>query len=57
MIDDQICYFNYLILDRNIFEAGQKEMESKRIMTNAIRFMSSYQEIQIMVDRSVHIAH
>jgi hypothetical protein len=44
MIDDHICYFNYLILDRNIFEAGQKEMESNGIMTDAIRFMSSYQE-------------
>jgi hypothetical protein len=52
MIDDQICYFYYLILDRKVFEAGQKEMESKGIMTDAIKFMGSYQE-----DGSVHIVH
>ncbi len=56
-MDDQICYFFYLILDRNVFEAGQKEMESKGIMTDAVKFMGSFQEIQIMEDESVHIVH
>jgi hypothetical protein len=32
-------------------------MESKGIMTDAIEFMGSYQEIQIMEDGSVHIVH
>jgi hypothetical protein len=40
-----VCYFYYLILDRKVFEAGQKEKESKGIMTDAIKFMGSYQEI------------
>jgi hypothetical protein len=57
IIDDQICYFYYLILDHKVFEAGQKEKESKGIMTDAINFMGSYQEIQIMEDGSVHIVH
>lgn len=57
LIDDQIWYFYYLIIDRKVFEADQKEMELKGIMTDAIKFMGSYQEIQIMEDGSVHIVH
>jgi hypothetical protein len=57
MIDDQICYFYYLILDRKVFETCQKEMETTGIMTDAIKFMGSYQEIQIREDGSVHIVH
>ncbi len=52
-----VCYFYYLILDRKVFEAGQKEIESMGITTDAIQFMGSYQEIQIMEDGSVHIVH
>jgi hypothetical protein len=57
MIDGPIYYFYYLILDRKVFEVGRKVMESKGIMTDAINFMGSYQEIQIMEDGSVHIVH
>jgi hypothetical protein len=28
MIDDQICYFYYLILDRKVFEVGQKNQKA-----------------------------
>jgi len=55
LIDDQICYFYYLILDRKVFDAGQKERELKGITTDAIKFMGSYQEIQIMENGSVDI--
>ena len=57
LIDGQICYFYYLILDRKVFESGQKEMATKGIMTDAIKFMGSYQEIHIMKDGSFHIVH
>jgi hypothetical protein len=49
----------FLLLDfrPKVFEAGQKEMKIKGIMTDALKFMGSYQEIQIMEDGGVYIVH
>jgi hypothetical protein len=57
MIDGQECYFYHLILDREVYEAGRKQFERDNIMTDAIKYMRSYQEIQIFVDGSIHIVY
>jgi hypothetical protein len=54
---EQKCYFYYLILDREVYEAGQNEFVTKGIMTDAIKYMGSYQEVQIFDDGSIHIVH
>ncbi|TWD96557.1 hypothetical protein FB550_111217 [Neobacillus bataviensis] len=57
IIDEQNCHIYYLILDRELYEAGQNEFMTKGIITDAIKYMGSYQEIQVFDDGSIHIAH
>ncbi|MDN3015856.1 hypothetical protein PH210_06495 [Paenibacillus sp. BSR1-1] len=57
MIDELKCHFYYLIINREIYEAGQNELVTKGIITDAIKYMGSYQEVQIFDDGSIHVAH
>lgn len=57
LIDGQKCYFYNLILDRNVFEVGQRELKKEGFMKDALTFLGSYQSIQIFEDGSIHIVH
>lgn len=56
IIGEEKCYFYYLILDREAFMRGHKEMEEKGYTTGTALLMS-YQPIQIMESGSIHIVH
>ncbi|GHI01376.1 hypothetical protein [Neobacillus kokaensis] len=56
-VEEQNCYFYILIVDRYIYEFGQKELEEKGVLTNAFKFMRSHQDIQILEDGSVLIVY
>lgn len=57
MIDDEKIYFYSLILDRKIFEEGQKQMSKDGFMADALDYMNSYQSIEIFEDGRIHIIH
>ncbi|WP_231885698.1 hypothetical protein [Sporosarcina psychrophila] len=44
MIGDEKVYFYSLILDRKVFEDGQKQMAKDGFMVDALNFMNSYQQ-------------
>lgn len=56
LVGTEICYFYYLILDRAVFEEEVKKLHSGT-MTDSLKFLNSYQNIQIMDGGSVHIVH
>lgn len=57
VIDDQKVYFYSLILDREVFEDGQKQMLKDGFMADALNFMNSYQPVEIFEDGRIHIIH
>ena len=54
--DATICYRYNLILDREVYERGVREL-MRGSMSDAGDFLASYQSIEIMLEGSVHIVH
>ncbi len=57
VIGDQKVYFYSLILNRKVFEDGQKQMLKDGFMADALDFMNSYQPVEIFEDGRIHIIH
>lgn len=57
-IDGMACYFYALILNQETYLNGRALMKTGQPMQyNALKFLNSYQSIQIMDDGRVHIVH
>lgn len=66
-IGDRKCYFYYLILDKDAFNAGRESFAERtslndlflnnNFISNARHYLFSYQSIEIFEDGSVHIIH
>lgn len=57
VIGNQKVYFYSLILNRKVFEDGQKQMIKDGFMFDALDFMNSYQPVEIFEDGRIHIIH
>ncbi|MCM3389347.1 hypothetical protein LG296_20340 (plasmid) [Ureibacillus chungkukjangi] len=55
-VHNQKCYFYILIVNEKAFKYGLKAFQHKGII-DSTNYMTSYQEIQIFEDGSVHIVH
>ena len=54
--DETICYRYSLVLDREVYEKGIRQLVQGS-MSDAGDFLASYQTIEIMLDGSVHVIH
>ena len=56
IIENEICYFYNLILDRKVYDQENRKLIEGRL-GDAMALLSSYQSIEIMSTGSVHIIH
>ncbi|MBJ8108950.1 hypothetical protein JDS99_04635 [Bacillus cereus group sp. N6] len=56
-IDDQECYFYYLILDEKEFTKGRELLLKNGMLVTSIEYLGSYQSIEIFEDGRIHIVH
>lgn len=54
--DEMICYRYSLVLDREVYEKGVRQLVQGS-MSDAGDFLASYQAIEVMLDGSVHVIH
>ena len=54
--DASICYRYNLVLDREVYERGMRQLVQGS-MSDAGDFLGSYQSIEIMLDGHVHVIH
>lgn len=56
IIDNRRCYFYYLILDKEVFLNGQKELREKGFLSG-IEYLESHQPVEIWDNGDIHIIH
>ena len=59
MVGDIICYFYSLVSDHGAYRKGRKLLSQGQSVSGefGMKFISSYQPVQIMENGNVHIVH
>lgn len=56
-IEGKKCYFYKLIIDKEAFEQGNKQLEEDGFIIGSLTFAKSNQDLQISEDGFVHVVH
>ncbi|WP_210365288.1 hypothetical protein [Bacillus sp. REN3] len=54
-VDGRKCFIYYLVLDKDTFWKGQKELADGGTTSNALKYLGSFQAIHIFEDGSIFI--